>query len=428
MKEGYKRSELGEIPVEWEVVELKGVSQIIVSNVDKKSVDGEKSVLLCNYMDVYQNDYIHKELEFMSATASEAEIEKFLLKKGDVIITKDSETKDDIAKSAVVVEDFGNILCGYHLALLRPDHQLVDGNYLSKTIQLGEVKKQLTNKANGTTRFGLNVGTIEELQLPLPPLPEQQKIAAILSTVDEKIEVIEGRIAQTQALKKGLMQKLLTEGIGHSRFKDSALGRIPESWEVVKLGDLVDKIVGGGTPSRENENYWTNEIPWATVKDLKGSILHDTKEYISKSGLKGSASNFIAPGTLIIATRMALGKAVFFTKGVAINQDLKAIYPKLTLNSQFLFYWLMANAELIKSMGSGSTVKGIRLEVLRSLDFKLPSVVEQQEISKILCVIDEKLEILESKKQHFQDLKKGLMQQLLTGRVRVGQVGAGVGL
>ena len=197
-------------------------------------------------------------------------------------------------------------------------------------------------------------------------------------------------------------------------YKDSALGEIPLDWEVVKLGAVLEKIIGGGTPFRDNKLFWNGEIPWATVKDLKGNRLKKTQEYISCLGLSSSSANMVPSGVLIIATRMALGKAVFFDKAVAINQDLKALYTNDFTDSEFIFHWFHANSIEIEKTGSGSTVKGIRLEVLKDFKYLLPPLKEQKKIAEILSTVDEKIEVVEQQINETKELKKGLMQKLIT--------------
>lgn len=206
----FKDSELGRIPESWEVVTLNKYCNIFMSNVDKKSNSEEEKVLLCNYMDIYNNNYITNEISFMEATASSIQIEKFSLNVGDIMITKDSETKFDIARSSVVIENLQNVLCGYHLALIKPDKNKFNSIFLTKIFDLDLYRKQLINKANGTTRFGLNVSTIENFLIPFPPLEEQKQIAEILLTIDNKLENLKEKKQSFEELKKGLMQKLLT--------------------------------------------------------------------------------------------------------------------------------------------------------------------------------------------------------------------------
>ncbi len=158
-----------------------------------------------------------------------------------------------------------------------------------------------------------------------------------------------------------------------------------------ELGELVD-FKGGGTPSRNVEEYWDNSIPWATVKDLnEGITLTETQEFISELGLKNSASNLITKGTIIIPTRMALGKVVISEIDVAINQDLKAISvnDKEKLDIKYLLRFLESNKENIASMGKGATVKGITLDQLKAIKVPLPPLAEQRRIASILDQADE---------------------------------------
>ncbi len=171
----FKDSELGRIPKSWKITELSKVSMILSSNVDKKTIENETLVSLCNYMDVYKNLIITREINFMKASAKKSEINKFLIKKDDVIITKDSETPDDIAISSYVSEDFDNVLCGYHLSIIRSNKSVVDGKFLSLFFKLDYTRHRFSILANGTTRFGLNLKEIENSKILVPSLEEQKK-------------------------------------------------------------------------------------------------------------------------------------------------------------------------------------------------------------------------------------------------------------
>ncbi len=157
----------------------------------------------------------------------------------------------------------------------------------------------------------------------------------------------------------------------------------------LKLGQLVS-IIGGGTPDRTNPNFWDGDIPWATVKDFRSLEISSTKEYITDDGLKGSAANVAAPGSIIVPTRMALGKAAINTVPVAINQDLKAlqVLDPRTLDRDYLFRFLLSKARYFESQGQGATVKGITLNVLRDLEVPIPPIREQQRIATILNKCD----------------------------------------
>ncbi len=206
----YKESELGWIPKEWEVTRLSVVADIRFSNVDKKTIPSEQSVRLCNYMDAYANEYITSSLQFMEASASASEIARFAVECGDVIATKDSETPDDIGVPAVVTEDIPNLVCGYHLAHIKPHHDIVDPIFLGKQIANDRIARIFSRIANGSTRYGLGASGFENLEIWLAPLPEQRKIAQILTTVDNLIEKTEELIEKYKSIKSGLMQDLLT--------------------------------------------------------------------------------------------------------------------------------------------------------------------------------------------------------------------------
>jgi type I restriction enzyme S subunit len=205
-----------------------------------------------------------------------------------------------------------------------------------------------------------------------------------------------------------------------NEYKETKLGVLPEEWEVKKLELLVHKIVGGGTPSRDKSEYFGGNIPWATVKDLSEENYKDkTIEYISIAGLNNSSSKIIEKNNFIISTRMGLGRGFINTEDMAINQDLKGIYPKTEiLNVVYLMYWYKYNGLLFESLGSGSTVKGIDLKTLKNLQIPLPPLTEQQKIAEILSTWDNSIENLENLISKKIETKKGLMQNLLTGKVR----------
>lgn len=162
-----------------------------------------------------------------------------------------------------------------------------------------------------------------------------------------------------------------------------------------QLGDLLEDIVGGGTPSKRNDDYWDGgTIPWASVKDMpEGKYrLKDTEDHITEEGLKNSSSNLIPKGTVITSTRMGLGRSFINEVDIAINQDLKALFPNGKLHNEFLLWWLASKANELESIGTGTTVKGIRLEQLRALNVNLPDLPIQKKIASILSAFDDLIE------------------------------------
>ena len=198
------------LPGDWRWMFIHDVAKVSFSSVDKKSVEGEKAVRLCNYMDVFYNRRIREGMAFMDSTASDSDIKKFTLNKGDVVLTKDSETPEEIAFAAVIDEQIDNLVCGYHLAVLRPDRAKVTGEYLMSAINFQPNHHQFIRLANGATRFGLGIDSLSNAIIPVPPMDVQRNIAEILKSADAEVELINKRIDFLRTQKRGLMQKLLT--------------------------------------------------------------------------------------------------------------------------------------------------------------------------------------------------------------------------
>jgi len=289
---------------------------------------------------------------------------------------------------------------------------------------------QLNRLAQGSTFLAISKNDFEKLLIKIPKeKKEQEKIAKILSTLDKNIENTNKIIEKEKNIKKALMQELLTNGIDQNNkirspkthsYKQSKLGLIPEEWEVVSLGEIT-KIVGGGTPSRDVEEYWKNgTIPWVTVKDLHdGLLIKESEEYITEKGLKNSATNLIEANNIITSTRMGIGKFYINVIDITINQDMKALFAKDNINKQFLLWSLLYFGKKLEVLGTGTTVKGILLDDLKSLKLVFPQIKEQKQIAKILSTQDKKIETEQKNLSKLQELKKGLMSDLLSGKVRV---------
>jgi type I restriction enzyme S subunit len=165
-------------------------------------------------------------------------------------------------------------------------------------------------------------------------------------------------------------------------------------WYPTTFGEILENIVGGGTPSKANSEYWDGDIPWASVKDMKEGRyrLSRTEDYITKEGLNNSATNLIPKGTVITSTRMGLGRVFINDVDMAINQDLKALFPKRSVYNEYLLRLIAANAGLLESLGSGTTVKGVRLEQLMAVNVLLPPLPTQRKIATILSAYDDLIE------------------------------------
>ncbi len=419
------------VPEGWVESSLGNIADIRFSNVDKKSdFENEEPVKLCNYMDVYSNSKITNSLPFMQATAKDREIKKFSLLKNDVIITKDSETPDDIAVSAYVSEDLKSVVCGYHLAMLRPEQSLISGEYLNHLFGLDDVQHYFYLLANGITRFGLTTDAINNAYIIYPPLPEQKKIAAILTSVDTVIEKTQAQIDKLKDLKTGMMQELLTKGIGHTEFKDSPVGRIPVGWEVVTLADLISSMDGGVSVNSENKQKASGEMGILKTSCVsKGNFYPNENKVV----LHNEMDRLKTPvkDDHIIFSRMNTPALVGESGYVNKSYDDLFLPDRLWLIDVYrdkvyvlwLSYILAFNSTRKKitdaATGTSGSMKNISKPSLLSIKIAYPQINEQEKIASILKSVDKKLNKTLHKLSSYQNIKKALMQDLLTGKVQV---------
>jgi len=423
--------------VAWTIRKLRDLADIRVSNVDKKVHANEKAVKLCNYMDVYSNDYVTSRIQFMDGSASAAEIERFRLNCGDVIITKDSETPDDIGIPTVISEEIDDLVCGYHLALIRPNADQIDPTFLSKQLSTSRVARYFSLYASGSTRYGLPVSVIESIEIPTPPKHEQTKIAEILSTVDRAIEQTEALIAKKQLIKAGLMQDLLTRGIdehGYLRseqthkFKDSLLGKIPVEWELVQLSSYIAFIRSG--LSRRIQEIDIG-VPVITSTNIQRSRLDTTQLsywYLKDPQGAKTASFFLDDGDILlnfINSVEQIGKVCMFEdlgRPTIYTTNLFRIKAGQAASQVFLFH-------LLDSQVVQNEIKLITKPAVNQASFTISDFLG---ITVPLIPYDEQLRIVEfliALNNHnkgamlsltkLKQEKNALMQDLLTGKKRV---------
>lgn len=421
----------GEVPEGWSTARLGEVTEVLLSNVDKKSVEGESDVLLCNYMDVYRNPTITKSIAFMEATAPPAQIAKFSLRAGDVMITKDSEDPTDIAVPSCVMEDFESpVLCGYHLALLRPRH--IHGPFLAWALRSWGVNNQFVRRANGATRFGITSGVISSTVLPLPPLPEQRKIAAILSSVDEAIAATEAVIAQTRRVKEGLLQDLLTRGIGrggrpHTRFKQTEIGEIPESWEVRRLGEEAD-VRSGIAKNSKRELTDPVSIPYLRVANVQDGYL-DLEEIKSITIERRDVARYaLKPGDVLMnegGDIDKLGRGDVWQGQITpcVHQNhvfsVRCGRRLLPRYLSFLAESSLGKSYFLRTGKQTTNLASINKTQLRNFPLPLPGLDEQEAIVTRINAVRGEVDASVAQCTQLRQLKQGLLQDLLTGTVRV---------
>jgi len=341
---------LGEIPAHWDVRRLKNVASVQLSNIDKKSVEGQESVRLCNYVDVYYSDFISSDMDFMSATATPEQVRRFSLRAGDVLITKDSESWMDIAVSAVVTSDLPNVLCGYHLALVRSPRRET-GRFLARAFSALGPRDQFQIAANGITRFGLGGDAIRTSIFGMPPIQEQRAIASFLdretTKIDALIEKKERLIELLQEKRSALITQAVTKGLDTNvPMKDSGiewLGKIPAHWKAKRLKQVVPQITVGivVTPSR----YYVDDgiSCLRSLNIAKGRIENAELVFISQAAYEFHRKSQIFNGDVVVVRAGKAGTAVVvppeFNGANCI--DLLIIRKSEKFDAWFLYYFII---------------------------------------------------------------------------------------
>ncbi len=388
VQEAAKQASAGE----WRRASLGDVIDLQLSSVDKKTKANEQAVQLCNYMDVYRNSFIHAGMDFMTATATEREIARCSLAAGDVVITKDSEKYDDIGVPALVREDVPNLVCGYHLAILRPRPSEVDGTFLFYALSSVGAQQQFHSFANGVTRFGLRKADIGLVEVPLPPLPEQRAIAHVLGTLDDKIELNRRMNETLEAMARALFKSWFVDfepvrakmegrwrrgeslaglpaehyDLFPDRLVPSELGEVPEGWGVKALGEISQKPQYGYTASAKDEPIGPKFLRITDI-NKKAWIEWDSVPYCEVSD-EDFEKYRLRRGDVLIARMADPGH------GCMIEESLNAVFasylirfrPKSEEYAYLLQYWLRSDAywQLVQERGAGTTRLSLNAKVL----------------------------------------------------------------
>lgn len=292
-----------------------------------------------------------------------------------------------------------------------------------------EVRSDLAGKMEGSTgRQRLSKTVLGDRLIPLPPLPEQKKIAHILSTVQRAIEAQERIIQTTTELKKALMHKLFTEGLRHEPQKQTEIGPVPESWEVVELGSLA-KVGNGSTPKRANEAYWEGgTIPWLNSTKIHDRFITEADQFVTPQAVKECHLPKVAPNSLLIAITgqgKTLGNSAITRIETCINQHLAyALFHSKEIVPDFVLWFMQTRYDYLRSIahGGGSTKGALTCGFLKTLPIPVPPRAEQEEIVNTFQTLEDKQAFAVRKQAALQDLFRTLLHELMVAKIRVHQI------
>jgi type I restriction enzyme S subunit len=425
---------LGEIPAHWEVRRLKTLAAVQLSNVDKKSVEGQEPVRLCNYTDVYYNERITADLEFMAATATREQVRRFALRAGDVLITKDSESWTDIAVPAVVSVDLPEVLCGYHLAHIRPTDRVV-GAFLGRAFSAIGPRDQFQVAANGITRFGLGGDAIRTGLFAMPPEPEQRAIAAFLDRETARSDALvakkERLIELLQEKRTALITRAVTKGLDPTvPMKDSGvewLGEIPAHWDVERI-KWAAQMVSGHTPDKKVDFYWQGgNIPWVSLADTSQlrevDYIATTAVMTTSAGIANSSAHVLPEGTVVFSRDATIGLCAITRGGMAVSQHFIGWVCGSRLRPEYLLFVLRSMTQHLERLTMGATVRTIGMPDVKSLVTPIPPLDEQdrivREVLSARTGIDTLIDKIRDAIDRLKELRAALISAAVTGKIDV---------
>ena len=439
---------LGEVPDHWEVKRLKHVAAYRTSSVDKKTDDAAPPVRLCNYTDVYYQDRIRaSDGEYMQATASPTEISRFKLRRGDVLITKDSEDWRDIAVPALIDETAEDLVCGYHLGIIRPT-RLADPEFIFRAMQSQAVNQQLQTSATGVTRYGLPNPAVGKTLIPVPPLEEQQAIAAFLDRETGKIDQLVDRkrllIERLEEYRRALITRTVTRGLPPDAARAASvdpspraaeapedwLGEIPEHWKVKRLKHVA--------------SYRTSSVDKKTEQAESSVRLCNYTDVYYQDRIRASDSDFMeATATPQEITRFKLNSGdVLITKDsedwrdiavpalidetaedLVCGYHLGIIRPTRLADPEFIFRAMQSQAvnQQLQTSATGVTRYGLPNPAVGKTLIPVPPLEEQQAIAAFLDRRLERIDALASRVEaaieRLAEYRAALITAAVTGKI-----------
>lgn len=420
------------------IIPLKRLATVDISNVDKKSKDEESHVLLCNFVDVYHNWAITEDLSsnFMHATANKNQIERFLIKKGQVAITKDSEKRNDIGLSTYIADDIKNCVLGYHCALITPNNNELRGKYLNIVFNSPYAQKYFEMNASGSgQRFSLSKQVIEDFPVPIPDdITIQDNFGDLCSNIDLKINNNKNICSNLKAISRLLYdywflqfdypneegKPYKTSG-GSMKWNEVLKREIPEGWKVGKISDL-GKVVGGATPSTSNKEYYVkNGIGWITPNDLSNTedkyIAHGERD-ITNEAVDSCSTVLMPKGTVLISSRAPIGYLAIASDTLCTNQGFKSVVPN-GYSSEFIYQTLRVMMPYIKQYGAGSKFAEVSADELANMSVLLPDTTIEKKYYQKIKSIEEQVLVFEEENRQLISLRNFLLPLLMNGQVRI---------
>ncbi len=427
----YKQTEVGLIPEDWEIAKLEDFTIKIGSGITPtggSTVYKDDGRPFVRSQNVGWGNLLLDDIAYIDEETHQT-FPNTEIKLNDVFLNISGAS---IGRSSFANEKLigGNV--NQHVCIIRTIKDKLNPLFLNLFLISKNGQKQIDSFQSGGNRQGLNIGQIRTFQIPIPPtLTEQTLIATALSDADALISSLEKLIAKKRNIKQGAMQKCLNpdsydlnddldlteeeksqKSINHKNHSS-------DKWEVKKLGEVCD-VVGGGTPSSFIPSYWNGTINWFTPTEIgKTKYTFDSVRKISKEGFINCSGKMLPIGTILLTTRAGIGDLSILMNEGCTNQGFQSLIAKEGYYNEYLYYLMQTLKNVLIQNASGSTFLEISPNKIKQIEILMPSFSEQTRIATILSDMDAEIAVLESKLEKYRNVKLGMMQNLLTGKIRL---------
>jgi len=426
----YKDTPIGRIPVDWELVKLGTVSNLKNGINFKKEQKGDAGILTVDVLNMYSIDIFVDPTNLYRVNIDLDSKEEYILKRGDILFVRSSLKKEGVGWASLF-KPFNEpaTFCGFIIRGRLISTKIVP-EFLIYFLRSYGVRERLISGAGQVAITNISQETLQDLEIVVPPSPEQKKIAEILTTVDEAIQKTDQIIEKIKDVKKGLMQKLLTRGIGHKKFKKSEIGEIPEEWQIEKIADIAKgnkgsiKIGPFGSQLKKSEMVDSGIRVYGQENVYRKNFILG-EYFITHEKFKKLKTVELLPGDVVITMMGTIGDCAVvpedIQKGI-MDSHLMRIQIKGIINPYYLAR-LIRESLLVKKqiigMSQGGIMSGLNLSIVKEIKIPVPPMEEQDEIEKIMAGLDIKIKNEQTYRSELKEIKKGLMQVLLTGKIRV---------
>jgi type I restriction enzyme S subunit len=405
VRPGYKQTEVGVIPKEWEVKPLATITDKIMVGIASAATHAyrTKGIVMFRNQNIKVGYLDDSDLLFIDPEY-EIAFKNKRLRCGDLLTARTGYP----GLTGVVPSCYDSAQ-SFTTLITRPKQQEIDSDYLCLFINSEAGQQFFTRGQIGGAQKNVNAGTLREMPIPVPPLPEQRAIAEALSGMDTLLGALDRLIAKKRDIKQAAMQELLT---GKKRLPGFS-GR----WEVKRVLDLGD-VVTGGTPRTDVAIFWGEGYPWITPTDI--SVHRDmftSERTITRKGLDSIRA--LPSNTVLVTCIASIGKNAILRTAGACNQQINAVTPNKNNSSEFLYYVFEASKQYLQANAGTTATSIISKAAFAQLTFTVPNLPEQTAIAEVLSDMDAELAALEQRREKTRALKQGMMQELLTGRTRL---------